>query len=386
MKDILYKLNPWWKQKKTIVSKLRPDYVKEIDKHILTKEIIFLTGLRRVGKTTIMHQYIQKLLENTDPSSILFVNLDTFALLEFTIHDIVEEYRKIHKKNADEFFYLFLDEVTSKIDFEKELKSFYDVDAMKIICTSSIATMMRDKRALLTGRTITIEVLPLTFTEFLDFKEVTITESDKSKLQGYFEDYMRLGGMPQYVLTENDLYLNETVQNIIHKDIISQYNITSERVIKELFVLLCERVGKTISYSKLANILSISVDSVRRYIGYFESAYLFYVIQRYSKSPNENITSPKKIYAGDVGIRNIVTGFRDLGSIYENLVYLKVKHNDPNYFYENGIEIDFCYKDTLIEAKFGQEMTDKQQKLFDSFKAKNKIIASGVEFFLEKEE
>jgi uncharacterized protein len=381
MQDTLYKLNPWWSNKKIEPSTKRSKYLKIIEENISSKEIIFLTGLRRVGKTTILLQYIERLLKKEDPSSILFINLDSFALLEYSIHDIVEEYRKIHKKASDEFFYLFLDEVTSKPDFEKELKSFYDIDKVKIFCTSSIATMMRDKKALLTGRTITIEVLPLSFIEFLEFKNVTITKADKAKAEGYFKDYLRIGGMPQFVLIENEQYLNETVQNIIHKDIIAQYNITSERIIKELFVLLCERVGKTISYSKIANILSISIDSVKRYIGYFESAYLFYIIDRFSKSPNENVTSPKKIYAGDVGIRNIVTGFRDLGSIYENLVFLQIKNIKPKYYFENGVEIDFIAKDYMIEAKYGQEMTDKQQKIFDSFKGK-KEIASGYEYFL----
>ncbi|MFT4326085.1 MAG: ATP-binding protein [Candidatus Woesearchaeota archaeon] len=381
MEDILYKLNPWWDNKKIETSHTRPKYLSAIESHIKSKEIIFLTGLRRVGKTTILLQYIEKLLISTKPESILFVNLDTFALLEYTIHDIIEEYRKIHKKSTEEFFYLFLDEVTSKPDFEKELKSLYDVDNVKIICTSSIATMMRDKKARLTGRTITIEIMPLTFTEFLTFKEVTVSKSDKSKLEGYFRDYLRIGGMPQYVLTEKEDYLNETVQNIIHKDIISQYNISSERVIKELFVLLCERIGKTISYSKLANTLSISIDSVKRYIGYFEASYLFYIVHRYSKSPNENITSPKKIYAGDVGIRNIVTGFRDLGAIYENLVFLQIKHKNPFYYLKDGVEIDFITKNVLIEAKYGQTMNEKQQKLFDTFSG-DKKIASGVEFFM----
>lgn len=382
MEEILYKLNPWWSGKKMTSSTQRISYINNIDAHINSKEIIFLTGLRRVGKTTILFQYIEKLLQKVSPESILFVNLDSFALLEYSIHDIVEEYRKIHKKKTDDFFYLFLDEITSRPDFEKELKSFYDIDNIKIICTSSIATMMRDKKARLTGRTITIEVLPLTFTEFLQFKTVTISKADKARLKGYFHDYLRLGGMPQFVLTENEQYLNETVQNIIHKDIISQYNVTSERVIKELFVLLCERVGKTISYNKIANILSISVDSVKRYISYFESAYLFYVINRHSKSPNENVTSPKKIYAGDVGIRNIVTGFKDLGSIYENLVFLHIKHKKPAYYFENGIEIDFIIKNHIIEAKYGQKLNEKQRKVFDAFKGK-KSLAEDADFFIK---
>jgi predicted AAA+ superfamily ATPase len=210
----------------------------------------------------------------------LFINLDTFNLLTNTIHDIVEEYRKIHKKSATDFFYLFLDEIASKDNFEYELKSFYDNDNIKIICSSSIATLMRDKKAHLTGRVKIIEVMPLTFHEFLEFKEAKINKADKAKLNGYFDDYLRIGGVPYYLFTEDKEDLNELVQNIIYKDIIAYHKITNEKIIKELFLLLCYRVGKPISYNKIAGLLKISVDSVKRYINYFEKAYLFYTVDK----------------------------------------------------------------------------------------------------------
>jgi uncharacterized protein len=89
----------------------------------------------------------------------------------------------------------------------------------------------------------------------------------------------------------------------------------------------------------------------------------------------------QKLYCADVGIKNVTTGFRDLGAIYENLVFLKIKNNKPNYVKEKGIEIDFWYKDYLIEAKYGQVLKDKQKDLFDNLKVKNKIVASGLDFF-----
>ena len=383
MEAELYNLNPWWEQKFETKSIIRDDYLARLKNNLESKEIIFLTGLRRVGKTTIMKQLIQELLKTERAENIFFINLDTFLLLRFSIHELIEQYREIHKKSVNDKFYLFIDEITSKEDFEKELKSLYDNENIKIICSSSIATLMKDKKALLTGRTKTIEVMPLTFKEFLKFKNLKILKSDVSKLNAYFKNYLKIGGLPNYVLTEDEEYLTELVESILYKDIISQYNITNERVIKELFVLLCERVGKPLSFNKLSNILGVSVDSVKRYISYFEKAYLFYVVNRYAKSPNENITSPKKIYVGDVGIKNIITGFKDLGSCYENLVYLAIKENKPSYYFENSIEIDFIYKDTLIEAKYDKELEGKQKKLFENFKIKNKILANGVKFFMK---
>jgi hypothetical protein len=380
----LYKQNPWWEGKFKEKSIPREIYLNEIFENIKNKEIIFLTGLRRIGKTTLLMQTINQLLTNqTKPEDILFIQLDSFNLLGFSVHQLIEEYRKIHKKSATDFFYLFLDEVTSRDNFEQELKSLYDNENLKIICSSSIATLMRDKKALLTGRTKTIEIMPLNFQEFLKFKGADIGKADKAKLESYFKDYLRIGGIPYFVLTEDRAYLNELVESIVYKDIIAYYKISGEKAVKELFVLLCQRVGKPMSYNKLAELLKISVDSVKRYVGYFEKAYLFYVVDRYSKSTNEKVTSPKKIYIGDVGIKNVITGFKDLGASYENLVFLKIKNKNPNYYLENSIEIDFITKDSLIETKYNQELNEKQLEVFNKIKLKNKIIANGYKFFLE---
>ncbi len=380
----LYKLNPWWEGKFEEKSIPREIYLNGIFRNIKSKEIIFLTGLRRIGKTTILMQTINQLLTHkTNPEDILFIRLDSFNLLGNSIHQLVEEYRKIHKKSVSDFFYLFLDEVTSRDNFEQELKSLYDNENIKVICSSSIATLVRDKKALLTGRTKTIEVMPLTFQEFLQFKDVKISKADKSKLESYFKDYLRIGGVPYYVLTEDRAYLNELVESIVYKDIISYHKISGEKAVKELFVLLCQRVGKPMSYNKLAELLKISVNSVKRYVSYFEKAYLFYVVDRYAKSANERVTSPKKIYIGDVGIKNIITEFKDLGASYENLVFLKIKDENPNYYLENSVEIDFITKDSLIEAKYNQELNEKQLDAFNSIKSKKKVIANGYRFFSE---
>ena len=383
METELYKQNPWWEGKFEDNSISRQKYLAKLIQNLDNKEILFLTGLRRVGKTTIIKQFIAKLLDKKIvPNDILYVSLDSFNLAEFSISEIVKKYREIHKKSVREKIYLFFDEVVEKDNFEQELKSLYDSENVKIICSSSKATLMMDKRAYLTGRTKTIEVMPLTFQEFLFFKKIEIGKADRAILESYFKDYLKIGGIPYYVLTEDREYLNELVQNVIYKDIIARYKITNEKAIKELFNLLCERVGKITSYNKIANILGISVDSVKRYVGYFEKSYLFYVVDRYSKSLSERITSPKKIYIGDVGVKNMITGFRDLGASYENLVFLRIKDKEPFYYRENQIEIDFIGRDFLIEAKYDKDMQDKQKEIFDMIKRKRKILADGVDFFV----
>ena len=374
----LYKQNPWWERDFNHNSIVREDYINSIDKLIKSREIVFITGLRRVGKTTIMKQYIKKLLERRiKPEDILFVNLDTFSLIDKSIHEIIGKYREIHKKKASDFFYLFLDEITSKSNFEQELKSLYDNDNIKIICSSSIATFMHDKKALLTGRTRTIEVLPLSFKEFLLFNKVEYSLADRALLDSYFKSYLETGGLPHYVLTKDEEYMEELINNIIYKDVIAYYKIKNETVVKELFILLLERVGSRISLNKLSSMLHLSVDSVKRYINYFKKAYLFYTIERYSKTLNERITSQNKIYVADVGIRNVILRKVDYGRNFENLVFLNIRNHDPKYYLNNGVEIDFIYDNKLIEAKYGKKiLNDMQKKLFNELKQKDKIIVS----------
>ena len=137
----LYKQNPWWEHKFEENSIEREIYLNAIFDNIKTKEIIFLTGLRRIGKTTIMKQTIKQLIEDKiKPPDIFFLSLDSFNILNYSIHQLIEEYRKIHKKATSDFFYLFLDEIASRENFDLELKSLYDNENMKIICSSSTAS------------------------------------------------------------------------------------------------------------------------------------------------------------------------------------------------------------------------------------------------------
>jgi hypothetical protein len=94
---------------------------------------------------------------------------------------------------------------------------------------------------------------------------------------------------------------------------------------------------------------------------------------------NVKILAPKKVYAADLGVRTLYTGFRDIGSLFENYVYLKIKHINPCYVYEGGAEIDFVTSEkTLIEVKYHSPMTKKQQDLFNTYPAKKKVILTGI--------
>ncbi len=383
MKDLFYEMNPWWEEDYELKGIKREKYLNILETYQNNKDIILVTGLRRIGKTTILKQYIYHLINlGISAKKICYLSLDSYAFKGISIRDLVKTFRQINNIEINEKVYLFLDEITCKPDFSQELKNFYDLENSKIFASSSSASVLVNKKAYLTGRTRTIEIEPLSFEEFLIFKNYKAKKSERYLLENYFKKYMEMGGIPEYVLSNDPTYITNLVDDIISKDIISLYGIKKTEIIKDLFKLLCERVGKTVSYKKLGNILEISKDTVREYIKYFQETYLFYIVEKRGKL-NEKILSEKKLYCRDVGIKNVTTGFRDLGAIYENLVFLKIKDKKPNYVKEDGYEIDFWYKDYLIEAKYGQKLKGKQKEIFDKLDVKNKIIANGIDFFLK---
>jgi len=375
MEQVLYKLNPWWEVDFHTKSVPRPKYQNKLSKLLPMRDIVLLTGLRRVGKTTIIKQIVEELLRKVKPELIFYVSLDAYGLEKYSIHEIVTRYRTIHGLGLDQKIYVFLDEIAFKEDFQKELKDFYDNENIKIYASASSASILRDKKAYLTGRTRTIEILPLDFEEFLVFRNRKIKTADAYLLENYFMEYMQTGGLPEYVLTGDIVYLSELVNSILYKDIIAFHNIKDSAIVKDFFRLLMERAGKMLTLNKMAKILGISLDTVRRYMEYFKETYIVYTVERCGKL-NQRLRTGKKLYAGDVGLKNMATGFRDRGAVFENMVYLKIKHNDPCYIYEDGNEIDFFFKDTLMEIKFGKELKGKQLRLFEKIPAKKKIIVS----------
>lgn len=381
MDEILYRYNPWWEGELGLSGIIpRQSILEVLRKHLLTKDIVFLTGLRRVGKTTILKLFINELIENkgVDPKHIFYISLDDYLLAKKSLLDIVDEYRKVQRISFTDKIFLFLDEIAYKNDYEIQLKNLYDIQNVKIYSSSSSASIIRSKKPYMTGRSITVEVLPIDFDEYLQFKNIKLSKRDEQLLEQYFKDYLTIGGMPEYVLRGDIEYLKELVDDIIYKDISAFYNIKNHEVLKDCFLLLMERAGKAVSINKIAKILKISPDTARRYLEMFADTFLVYLMPRCGKT-NEIILSPKKIYSADLGIRNLFTEFRDIGSLFENYVYLKIRDRNPCYIYESGIEIDFMTKDkTLIEVKYMNELTPKQKSLIEKTKAKEKLMIRGI--------
>lgn len=377
METLLFQYNPWWESEYKSNLIRRDNLLVKLIGQLHNPSVIFITGLRRIGKTACMRLLIEHLInkDKIDPSRILYISLDDYLLDKFSIQEILTEYRKVHKIKHDEQVWLFLDEITCKPSFEIELKNLYDKGNIKIYASSSSSSLMKQKKHYLTGRHRIIELLPLDFNEYLRFRNIEIKKADFHLIPAYFEQFLETGGVPEFVLKHEISYLHDLADDIICKDIAAVHGIRNIQQLKNYFLLLMERTGKMTSINKIASILKISPDTSRRYFDLFCETYLIHPVGRFGKT-NEMILSPKKIYAGDIGIRNIFTGFRDKGSLFENYVFLMIKHYSPFYIYENTTEIDFYIKSkALIEVKYHDEdLSVKQKELFSSYASPFKSI------------
>ncbi|OGT26056.1 MAG: AAA family ATPase [Gammaproteobacteria bacterium RIFCSPLOWO2_02_FULL_42_14] len=376
LKELFYQYNPWWLGEMPVIATIeRPTVLAPLYPLLKTRDVIMLSGLRRVGKTTTIKYLIRHLIQQQKINPVLcfYISMDDYQLKSISIIDVINEYRKIMKITFQEKIFVFLDEITYANDFQIQLKNLYDKENVKCIVSSSSSSLLKDDSAYLTGRKRIIEINPLNFEEYLLFKNIHVSFADRGLLDTYFLEYLRTGGIPEYVLHGDREYLMGLVDDIITKDIIAKHGIRQPGVIKEFFILLMEHAGKQISVNKIANILKISVDSAKRYLTLFEETYLIHLMPRFGKT-NEILLSTKKVYATDVGIRNAVVGFRDKGALFENIVFMTIKQHQPRYLYQDQTEIDFIFNNTLLEVKYHAELNEKQMQLFDSFPARRKVI------------
>ncbi len=379
--DVYYDYNPWWDGAFQLEEAVeRPVLLDKMEQFFESKSIVFLTGLRRIGKTTLMKLFVRKLIEKgIAPTHIFYISLDDYVLDDKSIIDIVDDYRKIHKLPVEEKIFLFLDEVAQKEKFHQQLKNLYDRQNVKIYASSSSSSILKDKKAYLTGREFILEVLPLDFYEYLEFKGISVKKRDQQLLKTYFLEFLQCGGIPEYVLHRQRDYLQNLVDDIIYKDIIAYHNIRNHKVIKDLFKILMGNVGGPVSVYKISRTLKNSSETISRYLQMFEEVFLIYLVPRFGNT-NQMMVSPKKIYAADIGVRNLLTGFIRKGSVFENYVYLKIKDSEPVYILENQVEIDFYLNNqVLVEVKFEEEIKDKQKEFFDRFKAMHKRVIRGYE-------
>ena len=374
--------------------------LKAIERQIASREIIVLTGMRRVGKTTLL----KMLYEKIDSENKVFLDLEN--LINQKIFDEID-FDNIWNNlilfgiTKNEKAFIFLDEIQTFPQIVSVVKYLYDHYDVKFFLTGSSSYYLKNLfPESLAGRKILFELYPLDFEEFLIFKEVPVKchiffsekEQDRNyiayeKRKKYYDEFLAYGGFPQVVLAENEerkkIYLNDIFSSYFEKDVKSLADFKQINAFRDLILLLFQRIGSKLDISKLASALNISRHTVYSYLSFLEQTYFISLITPYSKSVDREISGTRKVYACDTGFVNLFAKV-DAGNLLENAVYNCLRHFGKINYYQKrtGAEIDFILPElsTAIEVK-----TKADQRDIDKLKTLSEKLGYKESYVVSKE-
>ncbi len=348
--EILREWNFW--NQRIDVGILRKFYLKKILRWIDLPEIIALYGVRRGGKSTILLQLIRWLHQKRKIpyENFLYINFEDPRLGENLtgkdLFNILNEYKRAYPTKAR--IYLFLDEIQRVKGWERFVLSLYEQKQnIKIFVTGSSSSLLdAEFSTLLSGRTLLIQVMPLTFAEFLEFKNKSSCSRYK-KLQ-LFDEYLTYGGFPRVVLEKNKVNKKDLLisyyNTILERDIIAKNQVRKKSELKTLARYVMSNIGSIISTYSLEKILNLSNVHISKYLHMLSDSFLIFENKYFSYSVKKQIYNPSKIYSVDTGLSNIA-GFnfsKNKGKLIENVVngFLNTR-NDQVFYWKNSTEIDF---------------------------------------------
>lgn len=339
----------------------RKEYLDRLDSWKDKQIIKVITGIRRCGKSTLLKQFQEKLLENgVSKKQIISINFEDMQFEDLLNYKNLYKYIQ-NKMMKDVRMYIFLDEVQKVNQYENVVDSLFINDLVDIYITGSNSYLFSGQLATnLRGRYIELSILPLSFKEYFYYKN-----EDKSLA---FTKYMKTGGFPYLLnIDDNDEQLNMYVEGIYNtvllKDIEERINrknkenknssLTDVALLKSISKYLSSVIGSPISIRGITNYLisnerKVSPNTVSDYITSLCESYLYYPVEPMDISGKELLKSSKKYYIVDLGIRNYVLPKKryDLGFSLENLVYFELYRRGYEIYIgkHRSLEVDFIAK------------------------------------------
>ncbi len=343
------------------------EYQPDILASLGNDQIIFLTGVRRCGKSYLL-KIVKKIAdekEQTDNKNFLYINFEDERLVNIEADElsgIIELYFRLYKPDFNKKIVLFFDEIQNVPHWGRWINRLYEQKQFKIFITGSNASILKKETGrLLTGRSISMEIFPLSFKEYLYYfkKEPPVTEKDlydpkgRARVLGAFDEYLRNGGFPEYLKTGDYLILQEYFKDIIQRDIIYRYSIRYKKELKEMAKIIISGPGNIFSFKNMASAVGLkNIGTVKNYIDYLQESYLVFGISLFSPSLKKQIYNPDKFYGIDPGLYHSVSFSisENMGPLIENIVFLELKRRlkgvDELFYYKTrtGTEIDFVVK------------------------------------------
>lgn len=360
---VLRKYNPWWRNPSAIKDESKPQkrlaYFEalKIMKHKSVRRFAVLSGARRVGKTTIMYQMIENLVdEGISPKNILYVSFDNPVVKLVDVEKVISIYESLYPIEGTK--YIFLDEIQYTADWELWMKVIYD--SRKDICLAATgsASPVLEKGAADsgTGRWSVLKIPTMSFFEYCrllqleepilpdDLRLTQLVNMSNAKLgdlidrftplSQHFNRYLLIGGFPELVLSDDDSYSQrmlreDVVDKVIKRDVLTLFNIRSPLLMEKLFLYLCLNSTEIFSITTAAKELeNTSVSTLDNYIAALEMSNLIYRANPMDVGSKGSLKGKPKIYIADAAIRNAVLMIDDvlsdeteLGKMVETTVY-----------------------------------------------------------------
>ena len=305
----------------------RPNYYSKVEKFLGKGILIVLTGQRRVGKSYVMKELVQR-KQQLENSCVIYIDK------EKTTFDFIQNYKDLvayidEHREAGKHTYVLIDEVQEIQQFERGLRNYYDSPDIDIIITGSNSdTLSSDLATLLSGRYVEIFVQGLSYEEFLIFHD--LKDSDEA-----LRKYINYGGLPglrPMGLEDSEVvrqYLQGVYNTILVKDIVSRKKVRNVPFLENLIKYVGDNIGKPLSATNIQNYMTsnknkVSKNLILKYLKAITDAFLVHNVTRYNLHGKKLLESNDKYYFGDVGLRNYIVGGRranDIEKIVENLVY-----------------------------------------------------------------
>jgi len=369
---------------------------REYDIPLNSKKIISLIGVRRSGKSSILFDIIDRLRKDISKEKIIYLNFEDDRLFPLNLKDlddILEGYFELYPQNYDKKLYLFLDEVQVVDGWEKYVRRVYDNFDIHIYITGSSSKLLSSEIATsLRGRSISYEIFPLSFSEYLKFKDIKVdfySTKSLALMKNALDSYLFDGGFIETIEEDSIIsrkILSDYLELIVYKDIVDRYNIKNRKLLKQLTKYCFTNISTLISFTKLYNDFKsqgfkLSKDTIFEYISHLEDAYALFSVPIYKNSIKQEQRNPKKIYTIDNGFKKIYDYAidKDLSKLYENIVFLHLRRVTKEiYYFKEKQEVDFYAniegKKILINVSVDIKDTKTKQREF-------KALIEAMEYF-----
>ncbi|MBR4647332.1 MAG: ATP-binding protein [Bacteroidales bacterium] len=305
----------------------RPFYYSKVEKLLGTGVLLVLTGQRRVGKSYVMREVVQRKRQDSD-SCVIYIDK------EKTDFDFIQNYKDLvayidERREPGKHTFILIDEVQEIEGFERGLRNYYDNPDIDIIVTGSNSdTLSSDLATLLSGRYVEIFVQGLSYEEFLIFHN--LEDSDDT-----LRRYINFGGLPglrPIGLDDPEVvrqYLQGVYNTILVKDIVRRKKVRNVSFLENLIKYVGDNIGKPLSATNIQNYMTsnkneVSKNLILNYLKAMSEAFLVHNVTRFNLHGKKLLENNDKYYFGDVGLRNFIVGGRranDIEKIVENLVY-----------------------------------------------------------------